>query len=81
MRVDVLIIPRGKWYVLPVAVRLLIVTAMDALPIPRERWYVRRPGVAPKLISTGKWLLVVVDVRKTHMVRLFAEIHLGVEPL
>jgi hypothetical protein len=44
-------------------------------------WYVRRPAGVPLLISTVKWLLVVVDVRQIRMVKLFAVIHPEVEPL
>jgi len=81
MRVDALTIPTGRWYVLPEVLRLLIVTVAGALPILTVRLYVRRPGVAPKLISTVKWLPVVVDVREIQMVRLFAEIHPEAERL
>jgi hypothetical protein len=81
MRADAPTIPTGRWYALPEAVRLLIVTAMDVPPIPTGRWYVRLPGAVQLLILTVKLLLVVVDVREIRMVRLFAVIHREAEPL
>jgi hypothetical protein len=55
MRVGVLPILTGRWYVLPEVAPPLIVTVVGALPILTGRWYVRRPEVVPLLIVTAKW--------------------------
>ena len=81
MQVGALPILTGRWYVLPEVVLQLTVTVVGALPILMGRWYVHRPAGEPLLISTVKWLLVVVDVRQIRMVKLFAVIHPEVEPL